>query len=982
MPVTEDMRGGFGARVSALRDHQFMSEEASVFVPWDSKELELSFASFRDKLVPGGRETWRVTVKTPGGKPAEEGAAELLAYMYDRSLDIFAPHRPPRLLGLYPNRTGTDSWDPALGTAPTSFAFDRDWNRVPGYPTFRPDELFALGGYGIGGPGARSRGGVRGRVYGGVVGGVEKADVLVEAAAPVIDAKHTQLAHPSPDEAEEEVAAGAQGEPELRSNFAETAFWQPHLLTGADGTATIEFTVPDSVTSWRVFVHGVTRDLMGGSLEADARTVKDLMVRPYLPRFFREGDTADLRVMVNNTGEKEAAGEVTLEITDPLTGENLAPAFGLPASVPARPFKVKAGGGATVSFPLAAPARVGTVAFRVVAMSGALSDGELRPLPVLPGRMHLVQSRFATIKESGTRELRFDDLSRTDDPTRVNEQLVVTVDAQLFYGLLEALPYLVNYPYECTEQTLNRFLSTGILTSLYDKYPQVARMAKELSKRETVYETFDAADPNRKMALEETPWLVTAQGGKDAGMGVEKVLDPRVAKVQRETSLGKLLKAQTSLGAFPWWPGGPPSPYMTLYIVHGFSKALEFGVEVPKEAVVKAFGYLHRHYLDQVVSDLMAHDTGWEFVTFLNYTISNFPEASWTGGVFTDTDRKRMLDFSFKHWKEHAPYLKGYLSLTLKRAGRTKDASLVWASVMDSAKTTVDGGTSWAPEERGWLWYNDTIETHAFALRTLMELAPSDARSEGLVQWLFLNKKLNHWKSTRATSEVIYSVAWFLKKTGALGVRESVTAESCGTKATFVFEPDKYTGKKNQLVIAGDKLGPECATIRVSKEGKGMAFASATWHFSTERMPEKGDGDLFAVERTYFKREKKGDEVVLKPLAEGAPLAVGDEIEVHLSIRARHQAEYVHLRDPRPAGCEPVTLVSGYKWDLGLVRYEEIRDSGTNFFMEWLPEGEYTLKHRIRCAMAGTFKAAPATLESMYAPEFAAYSAGSLISIK
>jgi uncharacterized protein YfaS (alpha-2-macroglobulin family) len=378
----------------------------------------------------------------------------------------------------------------------------------------------------------------------------------------------------------------------------------------------------------------------------------------------------------------------------------------------------------------------------------------------------------------------------------------------------------------------------------------------------------------------------------------------------------------------------------------------------------------------------MAHDTGWEFVTFLDYTISNFPDAAWTGGVFTDADRKRMLDFSFKHWKDHAPYLKGYLSLTLKRAGRPKDAALVWDSVMDSAKTTVDGGTSWAPEDRGWLWYNDTIETHAFALRTLTELKPADARSEGLVQWLFLNKKLNHWKSTRATSEVIYSVAYFLKKTGALGVRESVAAETCGTKTTFTFEPDKYTGKKNQLVVRGENIGPECATVRVSKEGKGMAFASATWHFSTEKMPEKGDGDLFAVERTYFKREKKGEEVVLKPLAEGAALAVGDEIEVHLSIRARHQAEYVHLRDPRPSGCEPVTLMSGYKWDLGLVRYEEIRDSGTNFFVEWLPEGEYTLKHRMRCAMAGTFKAAPATLQSMYAPEFAAYSSGALVMIR
>ena len=171
---------------------------------------------------------------------------------------------------------------------------------------------------------------------------------------------------------------------------------------------------------------------------------------------------------------------------------------------------------------------------------------------------------------------------------------------------------------------------------------------------------------------------------------------------------------------------------------------------------------------------------GWEFVTFLNYTIGNFPDVSWTGGVFTDEERAKMLDFSFKHWTAHSPYLKGYLSLTLKRAGRGEDAELVWASVMDSARTDEDTGTSWAPEDRGWLWYNDTIETHAFALRTLMELDPADARSEGLVQWLFLNKKLNHWKSTRATSEVIYSVAWYLRETGALGVRETVTAEACG----------------------------------------------------------------------------------------------------------------------------------------------------------------------------------------------------------
>ncbi|MCX6569653.1 MAG: MG2 domain-containing protein, partial [Candidatus Aminicenantes bacterium] len=368
MPVTEDLSGGFGALVTAVRDHQFMSEEASVFVPWDNKELGISFSTFRDKLTPGGRETWRVTVKTPAGKPAVQGAAELLAYMYDRSLDLFAPHRPPRLLGLYPGRTGTAWWDAALGTAPMSFAFDYDWNRVPSYPTFNPDELFALGGYGIGGPGGRSYGGVVGSVVGGVLGGV-----VAESARPSPQMAKSASMNDRASAKEEKDKEGApppqeagivgqEAQPQLRSNFAETAFWQPHLLTGADGTATIEFTVPDSVTGWRVFVHGVTRDLMGGTLETEARTVKDLMVRPYLPRFFREGDKAELRVMVNNAGQAALAGDVSLEIYDPLTNENLAPAFGLPAIVPVRAFSVAAGGWTAVVFPLLAPARVGTVA--------------------------------------------------------------------------------------------------------------------------------------------------------------------------------------------------------------------------------------------------------------------------------------------------------------------------------------------------------------------------------------------------------------------------------------------------------------------------------------------------------------------------------------------------------------------------------------------------------------------------------------------
>ncbi len=180
---------------------------------------------------------------------------------------------------------------------------------------------------------------------------------------------------------------------------------------------------------------------------------------------------------------------------------------------------------------------------------------------------------------------------------------------------------------------------------------------------------------------------------------------------------------------------------MTLYILHGFSKGLEFGVDAPKDVVVRAWAYMHRHYIEEWVDWMMSHDCCWETITFLNYVLSNYPDESWTGGVFTADERQRMLDFSFRHWKQHSPLTKGYLALTLERAGRHDDAVLVFDAVMDSAKTDQDLGTYWAPEDRAWLWYNDTTETHAFALRTLTELEPDDGRRHGLVHWLLLEQK-------------------------------------------------------------------------------------------------------------------------------------------------------------------------------------------------------------------------------------------------
>jgi len=987
IPVTEADRGGFAVRLVTVVDHQLIDSETSVFVPWDNKELKVEFSTFRDKLRPGGEETWKLTVKNPSGEEVGTKAAEVLAYMYDRSLEVFERHSPPNLLGIWPHHAYLAQLASSLGVASGDMIWDQ-LSVLPDYPALRNDELLLFSGYGIGGPGRRNMMSLRGRA-GGVVGGVvasavgqaapmEAADAMAPAPPPAAVAEARAKDKSEADSPRRDEAAP---QAPLRANFSETAFWQPHLLTGPDGSVTVEFKVPDSVTSWNVWVHAVTRDLLGASLTKETRSVKDLMTRPYLPRFLREGDQAELKVVVNNAGETELQGEVTLDIIDPATEKSLLGKFALGAQAARKPFRVKAGGGANVAFPLVAPPEVGSVAFKVIAKAGDLSDGELRPLPLLPGRMHLSQSRFVTLRDLARRELKFDDLQKADDPSRINDQMVVTVDAQLFYSVLSSLPYLINYPYECTEQTLNRFVSSGILSSLYKDYPAVARMAQEFAQRKTRLETFDDADPNRTMALEETPWLIEARGGAETEDQLTPVLDPRVAKAEKDVALAKLRKAQTASGGFPWWPGGPPSPYMTLYLMYGFAKAAEFGVDVPKDMTQRGWAYLAAHFREDYKQRMIKDDCCWEFLTFLNYVASCYPDPSWMGEALTAEERDQILNHCFKHWKEHSPYLKCQLALTLKRMNRPKDAELVFKSVMDSAKTTQDEGTFWAPEDRAWLWYNDTIETHAFALRTIMELLPADKRKDGLVHWLFLNKKLNHWKSTRATAEVVYSLTHYLKAEGTLGTREEATVTIGPRQTHLVFEPDRYTGKKNQIVVPGTEVDAKAGQIVVEKPGKGLMFASATWHFSTERLPDEDRGDLLSVSRKYFRREKTADGFALKLLADGNTLDPGDEVEVQLSIRAKHPCEYVHLRDPRAAGLEPGSAVSRYKWDLGIGWYEEVRDSGTNFFFEWLPQGEYTFKYRLRANMSGTFRVSPATLQSMYAPEFTAYSAGAILKI-
>src|SRR5262249_25312377 len=145
------------------------------------------------------------------------------------------------------------------------------------------------------------------------------------------------------------------------------------------------------------------------------------------------------------------------------------------------------------------------------------------------------------------------------------------------------------------------------------------------------------------MTLEESPWLTESRGGDAGGLPLVDVLDQRIAKASRDEALEKLRKMQTASGGFPWFPGGPPSPYMTLYLMYGFSKAAEYKVDVPKDMVQRGWQYLAQYVRSEYIQRMHEGKADAEFLTFLNFAASSYPDASYTGGALTESERKEIL---------------------------------------------------------------------------------------------------------------------------------------------------------------------------------------------------------------------------------------------------------------------------------------------------------------------------------------------------
>ncbi|MEM9291723.1 MAG: alpha-2-macroglobulin family protein [Acidobacteriota bacterium] len=993
--VEPELRGGFALRLSTLVDYQWVTLSERVAVPWSDRELDLELVRFRDTLAPGEEVSWSLRVRGSDGEPVAAKAAQVLAYLVDKSLELFGPLQPPRISDLYPDTSQVGPIQVSVTARSPSWRSENDFHLLPpGVQEPRGDTLRQLEGISFGGPGVMTMALAAPMSLERVAKARPEAQAMEAVAS--FDSSESDFAGDGLEEISVEAAGGGEGEEEavaVRSDFSETALWAPALLSDEEGTVELRFTVPESLTEWDLWAHAHTADFSGGELRASARTVKDLLVRPYLPRFLREGDQAVLAVTVQNASDQSLEGELWLTLTgDDEEGEvevSRAEAFGLDTS--RRAFEVEAGGATTLEFPVRAPLQPGAHWLEARARArhrgddgsagSWVSDGERRALPLLPGRIHLSASRFAVLGERDRRTLVFEDPAPGDGSVE-DESLVVTVDGQLLTSVLAAVPYVLTYPYDCTEQLLNRYLAVAVVEDLFRRYPGVARRAAAVGERETPLEAWNQEDPNRQLLLEESPWLLSSRGGSTGEAEGLDLLDSATREQLSRETLQRLREAQTDSGGFPWWPGGPPSPYITAYLLEGFARASAFGVEAPRELVAPAWSYLHGETVERWIprkgeeEDLRNRAP---MAAYLAYVLTRYPDLSWTAGVFSEDDVDRLLEIAWTHRREQPPRIRAYLAMALAARERRDQAVAVLEALLGSAREDEDQGIFWAPEERSWLWYNDTLEGHTTVLAAMLEVAPEDRRRYGLAQWLLLNKTLNHWKSTRATAEALWVLTRYLEQEGQLEASQRARirfGESAQARQELVDFPVDEGITRRQIELEGEEITAGMGQIEVQREGKGFLFASATWRFATNEPPSTASGDFLRVERRVYRRSLVEGEWRLEPLAAGDAVAVGDQLEVELTLGADHEFEYVHLRDPRPAGFEPDRPTSGYRAHRGLSYFEEVRDSATNFFLEWLPRGEATLRYRLRAATAGRFQAAPATLQALYAPQFTAYSAG------
>ena len=998
--VTEKDRPGYGVGWMFIKHNRFYQLNQTISIPWTNKELSIEYATYRDKTLPGSEEKWKLRIT---GLKKEKVAAEMLGSMYDASLDQFVPHNwyKPSIWPSYYNR---NSW---IGT--------QNFNQVQSnqryindqtgkYVDKRYDYLFAgtsgydiLNDYGGGEkmmrldrPAPTARGNADGAPPAeekSMDEGLAVGDVAKKKTGADKDGK--------PDAFDNEKNSNQSGDVKIRKNFNETAFFLPDLRTDSTGAIEFSFTMPEALTKWKFMALAHTKDAAFGTSTKEIVTQKELMVQPNPPRFLRQGDKIDLNSKIVNLSDKEMTGTVSLELFDATTNEPVDGQFR--NVIPNQYFTVAAGQSEVVKFPIEVPYQFNNaLVWRIVAKAGNYSDGEENALPVLTNRMLVTETMPLPMRGTGTKNFNFEKLLNSGkSETLQHYALTLEYTSNPAWYAVQALPYLMEYPYECAEQTWNRYYANSLATHISNSSPRIKEVFDKWKIKDTaaLMSNLQKNQELKAVMLEETPWVLQAKNESEQKRNIALLFDMIKMSEQLNNSYAKLKQMQSSNGGFVWFTGGPDDRYMTQYIVTGIGhlkklNAIAKGQDDKMKAILAtAIPYLDRKIkedyddLIKYKTDLKKYTPGYTTIQYL-YMRSFFPEYKIATASMTAYTYFRGR--AQQTWVGQSKYMQGMIALALHRTDDAKTPAAILKSLKETSINNEELGMYWKDQTNGWFWYQAPIETQALLIEAFQEAGKDTKTVDDLRTWLLKNKQTNNWKTTKATAEACYAL--LLQGTEWLS-SEPVVEVKLGTTIIKSTEAGQEAGTGYfKKVIEGNKVTPQMGNINVTVSSPNKNV-SATWggvywqYFEDLDKITTAATPLNLVKKLFV--EKNTDRgPVITPVKDGDVLKVGDKIKVRVELRVDRDMEYVHMKDMRASALEPVNVLSSYKYQGGLGYYESTKDASTNFFFSYLRKGTYVFEYPLFVTHTGNFSNGVTTIQCMYAPEFTSHSEGVRITVE
>lgn len=958
--------------ISATRNLNSSEETITVIPAKQARSLEVGVVTFRERIEPGARESWKFKFSVKG-KPMAN--IPVMAVMTNKALNALNPFswsfNPA--LGLYWNNpTRIDFSNPSKMTISGMGHLDNVRCNLPQFnvPEFNTYGQSLYGGY-YGGADYMVMNEMSAAMPAAPMGNVHiRGNRMMKSAAMKESAKMD--ADDVFEEAHEEAyASGTDGgnggneqreEVQIRQVECPLAFFKPDLHTDSDGVATVDFEAPLFVGTWQFQIAGYTPDMLGTTAIYDAVASKSVMAQMNAPRFLRFGDNAQISATLFNNTDKQADLSGRIEVFDPATEKVLA----------SRDFaaeSVAADGSRTVTMSFAADMMLSQIGIRAYAYSGANSDGEQTIIPLYPSSTPVTESTtFYLHPGAATLDVKLPKYGK-------NSKVTLTYCDNPVWECVTAMPSLLEPKSVNALAQINALYGNAVAAGLCRDYPDLMRGILEMASPEnaadsTLVSNLQKNADLKAVTLNNTPWVNDAEAETERMKQLVKYADKEAAEKSVASIVKTLKDTQRADGGWSWCPDmRESSQYITSRVLLYFGMLRGMGY-LPKDCdamATKAFAFCD----NEIVKDWKRTSPRYFSVSqLLNYLYvkSFFPDVKATNG-FGELEKLAISKIR-NGWRDFDIYNKATAATLMSRRGYGKDAALILESLRQYASKSDEKGM-WYDNlnESAFSSFNNLITT-AQVLEAYAEIEPKNPAVDGLRQWLLLQKQVQNWGDERNTCEVVHAILTTGTKWTSASEAPVITL---GGKPVNPGRVAALTGSFTVNLDASDASGKK---LSVSKSSAGPSWGGVvTQYVAPIKDVKSASVPQLSIEKNVYAVSISGKDAV----ASSGPFKVGDRVRVTLTIKADRDLDYVAVLDSRAACLEPAEQISGYTQSDGTWFYREVRGNATNLFIPYLSKGTHVISYECFVDRAGEYSLGIAQAQSQYAPVISAHSKGAVI---